>query len=215
MPSGDLFDGRFGPNRTLQVYPDIVMYVHRVKASAVPEHRGDVHDPTVAPLGPRVAILVGTGASARRVHLGGRDVDMGPHEELLLSAVDLRLLAESEALELRVHRLDAMPTSGGGLEKVRSRGRASRITRWGAVREAEGLLADGKRALRLAVDSHGRLIMDWWHTTKAPVFFEVDDTASTEGFVRAVLTRDGVRPSGPDAAGWYQADQTPFEVTSG
>lgn len=224
------FFSSVSPNRTLQVDPDIIVAYHRVDRERVDRERldrpdrelsakGALHDEGVPPPGELVAVMVATGrkwvsTGTRVARFGGWTFEMGPDEEQIALLGDPKALATATDLELRIFALDADYGDAVGpaaSQPVASRASASRLTKWSPVREADRVLSDGKRGLRIDYTA-GRLSMEWWHVARSSVFFEMDALRrkSPRPFMRCVLTLDGAGPTGPGDKGWYQADSTTF-----
>lgn len=215
------FFSAVSPGRTLQTHPDIILAMH------APEDRGrrarlefPKEDPAgrPEPIGPAVALMVATGdrwvkSGTRRAKVGQHLFEVGPDEEQIVVFEDPKSLGELSVLEIRVYDLPTMegqPFPDAAQRSVVYRGRASRLTKWGAVTEADGALSDGKRGLRIATDG-GPLRMDWWHVARSSVFYEMDALRrkSVDPFIRAILSAEGQGPSA--AGGWFQARTTLFE----
>ena len=205
------------PDATLQVYPDILVRIHRAEHRAEMSAKSGGQRPS-APSGPLLAVLVSTGKRRGRVDVGGWRFDMDREQEQIASVVPPDVLASEAALALWVYPLAAAEKARviqSDPDKIVFRAKGERLTDWQPVRQTDGIRSDGARGLRIGADDQGALVMDWWHVVDDDVFADIDSGVPVgEPALVTVLHTGGQAPTTTAQKGWFQADQTRFEPLS-
>ncbi len=213
VPERPAFLAGLDPDATLQVFPEFLVLMHRSRSGA--QAADYAKSPPSKPSGPLLAVLVTTGKRSGRVDVGGWTFDMERNQEQIASLVGPAELARESALELWIYPLEGAEQArviDVDPSKIVFRAKGSRLTRWGKVRDADDVRADGTRGLRMDVDTDGALIMDWWHVVDDDIFCNVDDDVPAgQPALVTLLSTEQQGPESPIQMGWFQAERTRFD----